>query len=185
MDTVFMTSVAEGLAAHGIRVLRFEFPYMAKRRTDGKRRGPDRTPVLLQSLRDAISDAGAPGRLVLGGKSMGGRMAAMLASQEAEALGIAGVLCLGYPFHPPGKPDRLRLEPLQGARTPVLVIQGERDPFGGTEEVPGYELPSPVRIAWIGDGDHSLVPRKSSGRTEAGNLQAAVTVAAGFIESLP
>lgn len=184
MDTGFMTSVAKGVAARGIGVLRFEFPYMAKRRADGKRRGPDRAPVLLQSLRDAIADAGVHDRLVIGGKSMGGRMAATLACEEAETFGIAAAICFGYPFHPPGKPERLRLEPLQRSRTPVLVIQGERDPFGGKDEVAGYDLPSAVRLAWMADGDHSLVPRKSSGGTEAENLEAAVAAAAGFIDTL-
>lgn len=184
MDTPFLDSVAEGLAARGVRVLRFEFPYMARRRADGRRRGPDRMPVLLDAYRAALAAAGEAERLVVGGKSMGGRVAATLAAAEGPALGIAGVVCLGYPFHPPKQPETLRLAPLRDAQTPVLVVQGERDPFGSREEVAGYSLPDRVRLAWIGDGDHSLAPRKRSGFTEAGNRTAAVEAVAGFLAGL-
>src|SRR3546814_610482 len=115
---------------------------------------------------------------------MGGRMAAMLAAAEGPALGIAGVVCLGYPFHPPKKPETLRLAPLQDAQTPVLVVQGERDPFGSREDLARYALPGCVRVAWIGDGDHSFVPRKASGRSETDNIAAAVEATAGFLAEI-
>lgn len=182
MDTPFMDNIASGLASHDVRVVRFEFPYMAKRRADGKRRGPDRMPALLESWRDTLAtldSAGAP--TFIGGKSMGGRAAATFASDKDGAEGIAGVICLGYPFHPAGKPETTRLEPLQAAKRPVLVVQGERDRLGAHEEVLAYELPRLIEIDWIPDGDHSFVPRKSSGHTEPENLARAVTHITAFI----
>ncbi|HSG39062.1 MAG TPA: alpha/beta family hydrolase, partial [Thermoanaerobaculia bacterium] len=116
----------------------------------------------------------------IGGKSMGGRMASLVADEA----GVRGLVCLGYPFHPPGQLEKLRTAHLKDLRTPALIVQGTRDPFGTREEVAGYELSPKIRIAWMEDGDHSLKPRKSSGRTEAGNLAAAVEEVAGFVRTL-
>ena len=132
MDTGFMNAFAEGLADGGCRVVRFEFPYMAERRQTGKRRPPDREPILRQTWLDMIASVEAQ-TLFIGGKSMGGRIASLL----ADAAGVAGLICLGYPFHPTGKPDQLRVEHLQAIKTPTLILQGERDPFGNAEEVRG------------------------------------------------
>src|SRR5258706_4950596 len=101
MDTPFMTKVAGGLGECGIRWVRFEFPYMAARRTGGKRGAPDRPPVLLGTFREVVSQLGGGDRVFIGGKSMGGRIATMV----ADELGVRGVVCFGYPFHPPGKPE--------------------------------------------------------------------------------
>lgn len=185
MDTDFMNTVSAGLAAAGIQVIRFEFPYMARRREDGIRRGPDRMPVLLETWHAMLT--GLPSRKTptfIGGKSMGGRAAAMFAAQPDHGARVAGVICLGYPFHPPGKPEKTRLEPLQEATRPVLIVQGERDRFGTAEDVETYALGGPTEIVWIDDGDHSLVPRKSSGRTAAENLDVAVRHVTAFIDSL-
>lgn len=185
MDTPFMTSIAEGLAASGLRVIRFEFPYMARRRDDGKRRGPDRMPVLLESWRAVLAglEPSATPTLV-GGKSMGGRAAASLAAEPDGAELADAVVCLGYPFHPPGKPERTRLEPLRGARLPTLIVQGERDRFGTSEDVESYALGRPVEVVWIPDGDHSFVPRKASGQTEAENISRAVRHITGFVDRI-
>jgi predicted alpha/beta-hydrolase family hydrolase len=169
MDTDFMNAVAVGLADHGFRVVRFEFPYMAERRQTGKRRPPDREPVLRQAWLDVIASAEVK-TLFIGGKSMGGRIASLI----ADAVGAAGLICLGYPFHPTGKPDQLRVEHLQAIKTPTLILQGERDPFGNAEEVRGYNLCSQIRLHWLPGGDHSFKPRISSGRT----LDATFAVAA-------
>ena len=178
MDTPFMNRVAAGLTANGIRVVRFEFPYMAARRTGEKRGGaPDRQPVLLQAWRDVVADFADAGPLVIGGKSMGGRMASMV----ADELGVRGLVVLGYPFHPPGDASKLRIEHLRGLRTPALIIQGERDPFGTREQVEGYELSPAIRLEWIPDGDHSFKPRAKSGTTEGDNLNRAMEAVAGFI----
>lgn len=177
MDTPFMTTIAEALAGHGWRVVRFEFPYMAGRRTGGSRRPPDRQPVLLDTWRAVIADLGDPARLVIGGKSMGGRMASLIADEA----GVAGLVCLGYPFHPPGKPDRLRTEHLETLRTPTLICQGTRDTMGGRDLVNGLTLSPAIRVAWAEDGDHSLKPRKASGRTEVQNLKEAAEAMNRFV----
>jgi predicted alpha/beta-hydrolase family hydrolase len=149
MDTPWMNSVARGVAAHGIRVVRFEFPYMAARRTGGKRGAPDRQPVLLQTWRDVVGQLG--GEVVIGGKSMGGRMATMV----ADELRVRGVAVLGYPFHPPGQPEKLRTAHLETLTTPTLIVQGARDPFGTAEDVAAYRLSPTIRIEWL-QGQHSL-----------------------------
>ena len=176
MDHPWMERVAGLLAGEGVRTVRFEFPYMAARRTTGKRPGPNPSKVLEAAWREVIDDLGAEG-LVIGGKSMGGRIASMV----AEEAGVAGVVCLGYPFHPPGKPDRLRTAHLEAIGTPVLILQGERDTFGRREEVAGYALSQRIRVHWLPDGDHGLKPRKASGRTEAENLAEAAREAARFV----
>jgi hypothetical protein len=179
MDSPWMEAVSCGLAAEGVRVARFEFPYMAERRA-GRRRGPDPQPVLLAAWREAVRELGGGERLVIGGKSLGGRMASLV----ADEVGARGLVCLGYPFHPPGRPERLRTAHLERLATPALVVQGTRDPFGRPEEVAGYPLSPRIRLVWIEDGDHDLRPRKSSGRTHEANLREAVEAAARFVAGL-
>ena len=169
MDTPFMNAFALGLAARGFRVARFEFPYMADRRQHGTKRPPNREPVLRETWLKVVATLG-DNHLVIGGKSMGGRIASLIADEAA----VAGLICLGYPFHPTGKPDQLRIAHLQHIKTPTLIVQGERDPFGSRAEVSAYKLASTVRIVWMKDGDHSLRPRKKSGVTEEDNWQAAI-----------
>lgn len=184
MDSPFMEAVAAGLAGYGLRVARFEFPYMAKHRLGGSRTPPDRTPVLLQTWRAVIDRLGR-NTLVIGGKSMGGRIASMVAAElEAEGAPVRGVACLGYPFHPPGKPEGLRAGHLGGIQTPTLILQGERDPFGRREEIEGYTLSKAVRLHWLPDGDHGLKPRKASGRRETENLADAVAALVHFTRTL-
>lgn len=168
MGTPFMAWFAEGLAARGVRVARFEFPYMAAWRA-GRKRPPDRQPVLEETWRQAVAELGRR-RLVIGGKSMGGRIASLVADAER----VAGLVCLGYPFHPTGQPERLRTAHLQTIETPTLIVQGTRDPFGNKQEVAGYELSSAVEILWLTDGDHDLVPRKASGTTREANWREAL-----------
>jgi uncharacterized protein len=178
MDSTFMQRVAAGVAAaSGIRVIRFEFPYMQRRRETGKGGAPDPPRVLMQSYRDAIDQAGGGSKLVIGGKSLGGRIASMVAD-EAKVLGL---VCLGYPFHPPGQPEKTRTKHLENLRTPTLILQGARDSFGLPEDVTAYKLSPAIRIEWLEDGDHSFKPRVRSGRTETGNLDAAIALVAGFI----
>jgi predicted alpha/beta-hydrolase family hydrolase len=176
MDTPFMDTIAKRVAEAGIAVIRFEFPYMMRRREDGKRRPPDRQPALLETWRAVFSSA-TSARIAIGGKSMGGRMASLI----ADEVGATSLVCLGYPFHPPGKPDRLRTEHLATMQTPTLILQGERDPFGTKAEVDGYDLADTIEVQWLGDGNHDLAPRKKSGRTHSQNLEEAV---AGIIHCL-
>ncbi|MEK9643995.1 MAG: alpha/beta fold hydrolase [Alphaproteobacteria bacterium] len=176
MDSDFMAYFAEALGARGIRVARFEFPYMAKRREDGRKRPPDRAPVLLDFYSAVAAELGTD-RLVVAGKSMGGRIASMIADET----GVAGLVCLGYPFHPPGKPDLLRTEHLEALKTPALILQGERDPFGRRDEVESYALSTSIEVAFLHDGDHDLKPRKASGRTREDNWADAVERMALFV----
>ncbi|NAW58651.1 MULTISPECIES: alpha/beta fold hydrolase [unclassified Vibrio] len=177
MDHAFMEQVAEGVAEQGIRVIRFNFPYMVKRAEDGKKRPPDRAPKLLDAFRQVISEQAQGQPVVIGGKSMGGRMASLLAE---EAL-VAGVACLGYPFHPPGKPEKYKGEHLASLSKPCLILQGERDTFGQREELSEFSLSDSVRVTFLPDGDHSFKPRKRSGFTESDNIAAAVAALSQFI----
>ena len=177
MDTPFMTRMARLLGERGIRVIRFEFPYMARRREGGKRGAPDRQPVLLDCFRSAVAEHGGGARVAIGGKSMGGRMASMV----ADELEVRALVCLGYPFHPPGRPEKLRTDHLRTLRTPTLILQGTRDQFGTQEEVRAYDLSKTSRVEWLPDGDHSFKPRASAGVTERANLERAAELAADFL----
>jgi hypothetical protein len=179
MDTPFMSFFAEALAKRGWRVVRFEFPYMARRRREPKRAPPDRQPVLLETWRQVIASLGAE-RLVIGGKSMGGRMASLIADEA----GVRGLACLGYPFHPAGKPERLRTAHLAALQTPCLICQGSRDALGNAAEVAGYDLAGSVRLHWAADGDHDLKPRKASGRSTEQNWDETAAALDGFFRTL-
>jgi len=180
MDSDFMNDIASRLAGCGLHVLRFEFPYMARRRETGRRAAPDRAPVLLQLWRDVIEQIGEPSRTVIGGKSMGGRIASMVADET----GVAGLICLGYPFHPPGKPERLRTAHLEQLATRSLIVQGTRDTLGSRPEVQGYRLSPSIRCEWLEDGDHSFKPRVRSGRSLEQNVAQAIDAIAAFVGSL-
>lgn len=180
MDSPFLAAVAEGLAAGGLRVARFEFPYMARRRVDGVTRPPDPLPTLRDAWLRAVADLGGGTRLVIGGKSMGGRIASLV----ADEVGVRGLACLGYPFHPVGRPDRLRIEHLAGLRTPTLVVQGDRDAFGTAADVAAYPLSPAIRVHWIADGDHSWTPRAASGRTRGECLQEGIDALLEFVRGL-
>lgn len=180
MDSPFMTAIAEGLAAAGLRVARFEFPYMQARRATGVRRPPNRLAVLLDTWRAVAASLADATTLVIGGKSLGGRVASMI----ADEVGARGLVCLGYPFHAPGKPPGERIAHLATLKTPTLIVQGSRDPFGRPEEVAGYVLSPSVRVVWIDDGDHSFAPRGASDRTVEDAWRAAIGVTADFVRGL-
>jgi len=180
MDSPFLNEFAGGLAESGIRVARFEFPYMAERRRGGRSGAPDREPVLRDSWCAAVEALGGGSRFVIGGKSLGGRIASLIADEA----GVDGLVCLGYPFHPPDKPDRLRTAHLHDLRTPTLIVQGTRDPFGTPGEVAGYGLSPAIRLLWLEDGDHSFKPRASSGYKEKQHLETAVGAVVGFVRGL-
>jgi len=188
MDSTFLNVVARGLGEGGVRVARFELPYMRRRRARAGGRGaPDPPAVLEASWREAIaavlaSRAGDdPSHLVIGGKSLGGR----IASHVADVAGVRGLVCLGYPFHPPKQPQKLRTAHLVALRTPTLVVQGTHDPFGTREDVATYELSPSIRVHWIEGGDHSYRPlRKSLGGSERENVEAAVAAVLHFVREL-
>jgi predicted alpha/beta-hydrolase family hydrolase len=184
MDHPFLTFFARAFAEVGGRVLRFDYPYMAQRREGGSRRPPDRQPVLLDAHRaalDALKERTSGLPLFLAGKSMGGRMASQLAT---EAGLCAGLVLLGYPLHPPKKPERLRIEHWPELTAPTLFVQGTRDALCERRllESALERLAAPHRVVWIEDGDHSLEVRRSSGRSAEEALQEARQACVGWLE---
>lgn len=185
MDSAAMTAAAKALAHAGFRVARFEFAYMAGRRTSAGRRPPPRAEALQPEYLAAVARLAPKGPLVIGGKSMGGRVASMVADGLYAQGRIAGLLCLGYPFHPPGKPGQLRTAHLAELRTPTLICQGTRDGFGTREEVAGYRLSPTIEVLWLEDGDHDLKPRKKvSGCSAADHLRTMALATAAWFDRI-
>jgi predicted alpha/beta-hydrolase family hydrolase len=171
MRSPFMAGFAEAIGRLGVATLRFDFPYM-----QAGRRAPDRAPVLLEASRAAFAEGveRAGGRPVLaGGKSMGGRIASMAA---AEGMAAAGLVFLGYPLHPPGRPDRIRDAHLDAVSVPMLFLQGTRDPFAWPDLLAGViaRLEPRAELLSVAGGDHSF-------RVAGGPRDGAV-VAAGLAE---
>ena len=180
MDSPFLTTIAKQLGEKKKSILRFEFPYMQMRRVDGRRRPPNPTKTLIEHWKTIIDALDSSKNIVIGGKSLGGRAASMIVDQSIAS----GLICLGYPFHPPGKPHKQRVEHLATLQTPTLILQGERDPLGSYKEVEKYNLSPAVRVHWLADGDHSFQPRKKSGKTEKNNLDEAILQILAFLEQL-
>ena len=181
MDSPFMEFFAGGIAAAGLSCVRFEFPYMAERRETGKKRPPNTMAVLLetwQGVIDHVHQRNSDATVIIGGKSMGGRVASMLASESK----MDGLVCLGYPFHPAGRPEKLRVDHLLTIPTPTLIIQGTRDTLGNVDDVAGYTLSETIQLHWLEDGDHNFKPRKASGRTEEQNWQEGVDALGSFAQ---
>lgn len=179
-----MESIATLLSERGIALTLFEFGYMSARREGGPKRPPPKAEKLMPEFRDMVSTVAAEHprqKLFIGGKSMGGRVASMLADELYGEKAISGLVCLGYPFHAPGTPDKLRTEHLTKLRCPALIVQGERDPFGNRSEIENIRLSKKISFAWISDGDHDFGPRGNSGFTRKGNLTAAADAVAAFI----
>jgi predicted alpha/beta-hydrolase family hydrolase len=173
MDSKSMNAATEALVSVGFRVVRFEFGYMTARRMSTVNRPPPKAETLNPEYLAVVEKLGASGPLIIGGKSMGGRVASMVADELLAAGKIAGLLCLGYPFHPPGKPDKPRTAHLADLKTPTLICQGTRDEFGTPEEIAEYQLSAHIEILWLKDGDHDLKPRKKiSGFSTADHLAA-------------
>ena len=196
MDSPFMERIAGLLNENGIITVRFEFSYMARRRIDGKRRPAGRaerwTHHYFRAVEELIEGESWKAEwdllpLLIGGKSMGGRVAAMLANDEDLNLAVKGVVAFGYPFHPIGKsePENWRLEPLEKSLLPILVCQGERDDFGWWDEIDAIELPQQVTLEWITDGSHDLGPTGKSEATLKSNLNHAARAAAEFCANPP
>jgi hypothetical protein len=179
MDSNAMIQAAKALAAEGLRVARFEFAYMAARRT-GERRPPPKAETVMPEYEAAVEVLNASGKLLIGGKSMGGRVASMVADGRVQ-----GLICLGYPFHPPGRRTQLRTKHLQTLTCPALIVQGTRDEFGTRDEVVGYGLSPAIDLLWLEDGDHDLKPRESvSGFTAAQHLATMASAVRSFAEGL-
>jgi predicted alpha/beta-hydrolase family hydrolase len=179
MDSAFMNEMAAQLAQRGIDVLRFEFPYMAQRREDGKKRPPNPQARLLDEWHQvyALVRTQVEGRLAIGGKSMGGRMASLV----ADELGADALVCLGYPFYAAGKADKPRVEHLAGLQTRTLIVQGERDALGNQAAVQGYDLSAQIELYWLPAADHDLKPLKASGFTHPQHMESAADRVAAFL----
>ncbi|MEL0628642.1 alpha/beta family hydrolase [Psychromonas aquatilis] len=181
LNSEFMQQVTEGLVGKGIRVVRFNYAYMQQRVDTGSRRPPERAPALIKQFLEVVTSLDQP--MVIGGKSMGGRMATLLESETSPELvsNVKGIACLGYPFHPQGKPEKLRTEHLPLIEKPVAIIQGTRDKLGNKEEVEQYALPSHFQYCWLEDGDHDLKPRIKSGFTHQQHIQSCINYLADYI----
>jgi predicted alpha/beta-hydrolase family hydrolase len=179
MDSPFMQTMAELLVARGLGLLRFEFAYMAERRNAGGKRPPNPQGQLLDCWRGVYQQVRqqVAGPLAIGGKSMGGRMASML----ADELGADALVCLGYPFYAAGKPDKPRVAHLAELKTRSLIVQGERDALGNRSTVAGYPLSGAIELLWLTAADHDLKPLKSSGFTHAQHLEKAAEAIAAFV----
>jgi uncharacterized protein len=166
-----------------LATLRFEFAYMAARRTTGKKRPAPKAELLTGEYLAAVAmcGTGAPSPLFIGGKSLGGRVASMVSGELHTAGRIKGLVCLGYPFHAPSTPDKLRTDHLLNLGCPALIVQGTRDPFGSRTLIEGLTLAPAIRFYWADDGDHDLGPRGASGFTRKGNLEAATAAIKSFM----
>ncbi len=189
MDSAFMEQMAQALAACSVTVARFEFAYMAQRRQGHGRRPPPKMDALCQEYRGAIAALRlkyptAP--LMIGGKSMGGRVASLIADEYfaagIEKRAIRGCVCLGFPFHPPKQPAKLRTSHLTGMRCPVLIVQGTRDSLGEETLVRGLTVASTIELQWLSDGDHDFKPRVASGHSHQQHLATAASAAAAFVQ---
>jgi predicted alpha/beta-hydrolase family hydrolase len=194
MSHEFMSEISLLLNESGINVVRFNFPFMDKRALTGIKYPPDRMPKLLLCYEEIIKHVAkllenTELPLFIGGKSMGSRVAASIVA-DPELLSphllnkVSGVFCLGYPFHPAKKPEKLRLEPLFGANKPVLIVQGDRDTLGNKSEIISYELAEHCQCVFLDDGDHSLKPRVKSGFTYGAHMSRAVEEIVQFIDKL-
>jgi uncharacterized protein len=180
MRTSFMESIATLLAERNIATLRFEFAYMAARGEGGARKPPPKAERLMDEYNAAVAGVAKDAPLFIGGKSMGGRVASMVADELYGQRAIAGLVCLGYPFHPPKRPEQLRTAHLMRLACPALIVQGDRDPFGTRSEVEALRLSPAISFHWLPDGDHDFGPRGASGFTRKGNLAAAADAVAKF-----
>jgi len=187
MDSPFLERMTKALVTERLAVVRFEFGYMAKRRTEGKKPLPPAAEKLVAEYRYAIRQLLATDAIthpiLIAGKSLGGRVAVMTGASELTPpdLGpVAGVVVFGYPLHPTGTPEKLRLAPLTDCKLPLLIAQGDRDDFGNRAEFEALDLPPAIKIVWLDDGSHDFGPRGQSGATLSGNIAAAAVATAGF-----
>jgi predicted alpha/beta-hydrolase family hydrolase len=184
----FMVAIARRLSERGVSVVTFNFLY-----TERKRRSPDRAPILeatWTTVLDAVVARLTPqGRIAVGGKSMGGRIASQVAASKPDTEAwrrVGGLVLLGYPLHPPGQPQKPRVAHLPAIEVPILLVQGTRDTFGTREEIePVFgSLKTRVDYEFIEGGDHSFSVPKSSGHTEADILDRVADRVAPWIAAL-
>jgi predicted alpha/beta-hydrolase family hydrolase len=187
MHAATLTTFADALAQSGVPAIRFNFPY----RTAGKR-APDRAPVLAAATREAAAELARrsklpPERLVLGGRSMGGRYASLAVGDPDEPLPALGLALLGYPLHPAGHPEKLRAEHFPRLHVPVLFVSGTRDSLAGADALRHHAraIPAPVTFHWIESADHGFRPVKASGITTEVALREAAAAVVAWVTALP
>lgn len=185
MASPFMEKIARGVINSGVRVVRFNFPYMEDMLRTGKKNSPNGGKILQRCFSDlivhCIEREKCPSKnIIIGGKTMGARVASMVADDSK----VAGVICLGYPFHPPKKPGRLRNQHLKTIQTPTLICQGERDPFGKRDNVQQQNYSKSIKFHWLMDGGHNFKPNKLSDRTAEENMEDAINACNKFINQL-
>jgi predicted alpha/beta-hydrolase family hydrolase len=186
MDAPALARFAEALAAAGVPSLRFHYPY----RSAG-RRAPDRAPVLAAATRQAAAELVRraklpPERVVLGGRSMGGRYCSLLAADPDDPFPGLGLVLLGYPLHPPGKPDRARSEHFPRLRLPVLFVSGDRDTLARADLLEEHArlIPGPVTLHWVPTADHGFRPLRREGHTFDGVLDDAAAETVTWVRAL-
>ena len=189
-----MEQLVLALSEVGIASVRFEFAYMQQRRVDGRKRPPDRQPALLdgfvQALRLARSELPPNCQLLAGGKSMGGRMASLLAqnsgaTNDLEDNLMDAVVCYGYPFHPPGKPDRWRTSHLSHLACPLLIVQGTRDPFGRPAELQSQRAAlAGCDLHWLEGGNHDFQPLVRQPQTQSDLIRQAAQLTRQFMDRI-
>ncbi|MDR5897510.1 alpha/beta fold hydrolase [Halomonas vilamensis] len=180
-DSSFMRQFVTSLARYGVQVLTLDFGYMQQMRESGRRRPPPKVDRLVDEIAQWWDwvEREVQGPVWVGGKSMGGRVASMLATQRPAA----GVIVAGYPFHPPRAPEKRRLAHWPQVTCPALIIQGERDPLGTRQEVERYTLPANVKFEWLTDADHDFKPRRSTGLSQQVLIDEAALLAASFVRA--
>lgn len=189
IESDFMKGMVRDLNKSGLQTIAFNFPYMKIMEETAKRRPPDRMPKLIQAFKNQLEiyqDEYPNKKLVIGGKSMGGRVASLVASEieKTQNNSINACICLGFPFHPPKKLNKYRGDHLSNLTTATLILQGERDTFGTRFEIDGYSLSNSVTVNFIPDGDHSFKPRVRSGYTLSQNIEQSVVEIVEFISRL-
>jgi len=186
-DAQALKAVASGLADARVPSLRFDYPYRV-----AKKRSPDRAPVLDRATRDAAAElakrSGLPAeRLVLGGRSMGGRYCSLIVGDEEVPVPALGLLLLGYPLHPAGQPDRLRVEHFPRLRVPCLFVSGTRDSLAGRDALTqaAKAIKGMVAFHWLESADHGYRPLKASGRTLSDVVAEVAEASVDWITELP
>lgn len=180
MDSDWMNSLTKAVLRHKIQVIRFEFPYMAERRENGKKRPPNSAKQLIECWSEVIKLINSKKTLIIGGKSMGGRIASLIANDNP----VHALVCLGFPFHAPGKPMGERVDLLKTVKVKTLILQGERDSMGSKAEIKKLKLQKNIKMQYLEDGDHSFKPRKSSGFTLDEHIEAAANHIDQFVSQL-
>ena len=187
MNAATLTTFTDALSAAGVPSLRFQYPY----RSAGKKM-PDRPPVLFEATRTAIAELGRRtklpvNRLVIGGRSMGGRYCSMVAGDADDPVACLGLVLLGYPLHAMGKPEKERSDHFPRLTMPVLFVSGTRDSLASKPALTkaARKVKGPCEFHWIESADHGFKPLKSSGLTVDGALASAADSVVGWVSRLP